>query len=381
MTTSIPRRAVTAVFLINGLTLSTYIVRAPSIKSTFRLSDAEFGATGLLFAVAALASMQLVGPLVARAGSRAVLRAMLVVMPVLLAAVAAAPGPWTFAAVATALGAAHGTTDAAMNANAVTVERLAGRPILNGCHAAWSVSAVVASLATALLSHAGVPLSAHLVVAAVVLLVAGLFVTPHLLPQVLEQGSATAARAPLTRPLIVLGLTGTALMVCEGAALGWGGIFLHETRGATLPVAAAAVTAYTAGQTAGRLAGDRLSLRVGAGPLFRSGAALAAAGFAVAVLCGHPYAAVAGFALAGLGTSVLIPLTFSAIGKLPGAATAALVSRFTTFTYAGILLGPALIGWAAQVAGLARTLAALVPMLVVIALLPRPATVPAGSAR
>jgi MFS family permease len=372
VTTSIPRRAVTGVFFVNGLTLSTYIVRAPSIKQTFHLTDAVFGLTGLLFALAALAAMQLVGPLVARIGSRAVLRLTFVVMPLLLAAVAVAPGRWTFAATAAALGAAHGTTDAAMNANAVTVERLAGRPILNGCHAAWSISAVVASLAAALLSHAGVPLSTHLVVAAGVLLVAGLLVTPHLLPasaEVVAASDAPTPRARWTRPLLALGLTGTALMVCEGAALGWGGIFLHETRGAALPLAAAAITAYTGGQTAGRLIGDRLTLRLGAGTLFRSGAALATAGFAVAVLSRHPYAAVAGFALAGLGMSVLIPLTFSAIGALPGAATAALVSRFTTFTYAGILLGPALIGWAAQVAGLAPTLAALIPMLAVLAVL------------
>jgi MFS family permease len=371
-----PRRAVTAVFFINGLTLSTYIVRAPSFKSELRLTDAGFGLVGMLFAVAALAAMQLVGPLVARAGSRAVLRATLTVMPLLLAAVAAAPSRWWFALTATALGAAHGTTDAAMNAHAVTVERLAGRPILSGCHAAWSVSAVVASLTAAALTHAGVALSVHLVVAASVLLVAGLLVTPHLLPASAEvaprEGPTPRARAPWSAPLLLLGLTGTALMVCEGAALGWGGIFLHDARGATLTVAATAVTAYTAGQTAGRLVGDRLTLRVGAQPLFRTGAALATAGFAAAVLTRHPYAAVAGFALAGLGTSVLLPLTFSAIGNLPGAATATLVSRFTTFTYAGILLGPALIGWTAQLAGLGPTLTALIPLLAAMAILPRP---------
>jgi hypothetical protein len=69
---------------------------------------------------------------------------------------------------------------------------------------------------------------------------------------------------------------------------------------------------------------------------------------------------------------VLIPLTFSAVGRLPGAPAATLVSRLTTFTYTGILLGPALIGWAADQFGLAATMTALIPLPLVVALVPRP---------
>jgi MFS family permease len=91
------------------------------------------------------------------------------------------------------------------------------------------------------------------------------------------------------------------------------------------------------------------------------------------VLSPRPGAAIVGFAVLGVGASVLLPLTFSAVGHAggsgPGAAT--FVSRFTTFTYAGILLGPALIGWIAQVVGLTLTLAALIPMLATVALLSR----------
>jgi MFS family permease len=379
------RWPVTAVFFLNGLTLSTYIVRAPSLKDAYHLTDGWFGLTGLLFALAALACMQFVGPLTARVGARAVLRVALAVMPLLLAGIAVAPGRWSFTALATLLGAVHGTTDAAMNTSAVAVERRAGRPVLNGCHAAWSVSAVVASLSTAALAHAGVSLAAHLVTAGALLLAAGLMLGPRL-PGTgraePETGDAagqdnSAGEAGLrngwSRALLVLGLTATVLMICEGAALGWGGIFLHEQRHATLSLAAAAITAYTGGQTLGRLVGDRLTSRWGGNTLFRCGATIAAGGFAAAVLTPHPVTAVAGFALAGLGSSVLIPLSFSAVGRLPGTPTATLVSRLTTFTYTGILLGPALIGWGADQIGLTATMTALIPLPLLIALVPRPA--------
>ncbi len=370
----------TAVFFLNGLTLSTYIVRLASLKSEHHLSDGQLGLIGMLFAVAALACMQGVGPLTARVGTRPVLRTSLVVMPVLLALVGLVHQPAVFALVITVLGAVHGTTDAAMNAHAVTIERRLARPILNGCHAAWSVSAVVASFTTAVLAHTGVTSRAHLVAAAAVLLVGGLLLGPLLEPDTPDRARPFASaprrsgwRGGWTRPVVALGLTGMALMVCEGAALGWSTIFLHDSRGASLGLAATAVTAYTAAQTAGRVIGDRLTLRYGAPVLFRTGGLIAALGLTTALLAAHPAAAIAGFAVAGLGASVLIPLAFSAAGQVnptsPGAAT--LISRFTTFTYAGILLGPAAIGWAAQLFGLTWTLSALIPVLFAVALLTR----------
>jgi len=146
---------------------------------------------------------------------------------------------------------------------------------------------------------------------------------------------------------------------------------LHDIRGASLSVAAGTVTAYTAGQTGGRLIGDRLAARYGRRRVFRAGALLAAAGLAIGVASPRPAAAVAGFLVVGLGNSVLLPLTFSAVGQTGGQRTATVVARFTTFTYAGVLLGPALISAAAELVGLVWTMAALVPMLCLISALTR----------
>jgi sugar phosphate permease len=352
----------------------------PSLKSAHHLTDGQLGAIGVLFAVAALATMQFVGPLVARVGNRAVLRGCLAVTPVLLAGVGLAGGAAGFAVAVTALGAAHGATDAAMNAHAVTIERQAGRPVLNGCHAAWSISAVVTSLAATVAAHAGVSVTVHFGVAAAVLVAGGLALGPFLLPTAPDRGTDQASAPPDPgRPrrragwggtIIALGLTGTVLMICEGAALGWSAIFLHESRGASLGLAAAAVTAYTAGQTGGRIVGDHLTARYRLAPVFRTGGVVAACGLALAVLAPSAPVAVIGFAVAGTGASVLIPLAFSAVGQADttGRGSAALISRFTTFTYAGILLGPALIGATAELVGLTMTLAALVPLLLAVAL-------------
>ncbi|MET8291864.1 MFS transporter [Streptomyces sp. NPDC005132] len=373
----------TGVFFLNGLTLSTYVVRLGSLKGKHHLSDGQLGLIGMAFAVAALACMQGVGPLTARVGTRPVLRTSLVVMPVLLALIGLVSGVVELVVVVTALGAVHGTTDAAMNTHAVVVERRLGRSMLNGCHAAWSVSAVVASLATAVLERAGVSFATHLAVAAAVLMAGGLLLGRLLVETGMRDCAPTSSpaqrwpgrrrRGGWSRQVVALGLTGTALMVCEGAALGWSAIFLHDSRGASLGLAATAVTAYTGAQAVGRVIGDRLALRYGAPALFRTGGLVAACGLAMALLSPNPVTAIGGFAVAGVGASVLIPLAYSAVGQAnaDGPEAATLISRFTTFTYAGTLCGPAAIGWAAEFAGLTWTLAALIPVLCAVALLSR----------
>jgi hypothetical protein len=329
--------------------------------------------------------MQFVGALVSRFGSRVVIRVALVLLPLLLIAIGLAGRLGGLVAASVAFGVVHGTVDVSMNAHAVAVERRLGRPVMNGCHAAWSISAAAAALIGTGVIAIGGSLLVHFVCVATAVLILGAFVGRGLLPATADQHRDTAAgseqaqparpnwRRGWSRAVILFGLAGTALMVCEGATLTWGGVFLHDGRGASLTVASFAITGFTACQTVGRIVGDRLAARLGAQRLFRAGGLVGAAGLVLAVLSPSPAAAVAGFAIVGIGGSFLIPLSFSAAGHAggtgPGAAT--FVARFSTFTYAGILVGPAAIGWVAELIGLAWTLALLVPMLVTVALLAR----------
>ena len=62
MELSKPRRAITSVFLLNGLALSSFLVRVPSLKAQNHLNNGQIGMIGLLFGLSAITSMQFVGP-------------------------------------------------------------------------------------------------------------------------------------------------------------------------------------------------------------------------------------------------------------------------------------------------------------------------------
>lgn len=373
------RWAVTAVFLVNALLLVTYIVRIPSLKLQHALSESQLGIVLTLFGVAAILTMQFVGGLVARFGSVHIIRLGLVLVPVMLAAIGISGDMLQLCASVTLMGVVYGMLDVAMNAHAVAVERIRSRPIMNGCHAAWTIGAVVSSLLGAGAIRAGVSSTVHLLSLAGVLLLAGLVVSLWLLPASADRlakpadGAKPARvgwRSGWTRPVLLLCLMGMTVMLCEAAVISWSGVYLHESRMASLTVATFGYMAFTLMQTAGRLVGDRLTMRFGIVGLLRVHTLVAAAGLLIVVIGQSPALGIIGFGVMGAGMSVLIPLIFSAVGHAggdgPGAAGG--VARATTFTYGGALLGPAIIGWFAQGFGLQWTFAGLIPIMVLVVL-------------
>ncbi|GAB3144153.1 MFS transporter [Microbispora hainanensis] len=375
------RAAVTAVFAVNGALIASLAVRTPSLKTDHDLTTGLLGLLTALVAVAALAATQVAGRLAARIGSAWVVRIAAVTLPLALLGVGLAGGPVHLAAAMLLVGAANGLLDTGMNAQAVMVERAAHRPIMNGCHAAWSIGSVAGSFTGGVAAQAGMSLTTHYlilgaVVTAVVLVVGrGLpaeeFSAEHPPARTDDGAGRRGWRAGWTRRVLLLGALGAAVLACEGAVITWSGVFLHEDLGASLGVASLGLVAFTASQTAGRLVGDRLSARHPARVLVRSGTALAAAGLTAVVVAPTPILAVAGFALAGLGLATPLPLIFSAAGHAGteegGTGATAAVARLTTMTYSAMLLAPALVGRVAQALGLTWTLALLVPLLVTVA--------------
>lgn len=370
------RWAVQAVFFVNGTLFSTFISRVPSLKLDHGLTDGTLGAILTLFGMAALLTMQFVGRLVARFGSARVIRLAVVVSPFVLAGIGLAGDAVQLGAAVLLMGMMHGTLDVAMNAHAVVVERESKRSIMSGCHAAWSISAVTASLVGAGFTRAGVSAAEHYLWVGAVLVVVGLAATVRLLPESADRVEESGGKARVgwrsgwTRQVCVFGAMGFTAMILEAMVISWSGVFLHDARGATLAAAALGFTAFSACQAAGRVVGDRLTERYGAPALFRVGGLVATIGLAIVVLIPSWVAGIAGFAILGLGGSVLLPLIFSAVGHAggEGAGAATSLSRFTTFTYAGGLIGPALIGWFAEATSLTWTLAGLLPLLLGVVL-------------
>lgn len=355
------RVAVATLFFVNGALTATWVSRIPALQAKHALTHGQLGLALLAMALGAVVSMPLAGAWIARRGSLEPTRWAALSFCLALVGIALAPGAMSFVAVLALTGMIHGALDVAMNAQAVEVERVAGRPIMSSFHALFSAGGLAGATSGAAFAATGAGPMLHFGSVAVLLAVAVGFVAPLLLPTALPapaSGASTSLRpAPL---LLALGLMAFCTMVGEGAMADWSALYLREIRQSSESVAAMGYAAFSIAMALGRWFGDGLIARIGPVRLARTGGSLATGGMLLALFVPGTWAALLGFAAVGLGLATLVPMIFSAAGRLPGYPPGVALSAVTTLGYLGFLLAPPIIGFVAQAIGLQGALGLLI---------------------
>lgn len=159
------RRAIGLTFVANGLGAPSFLARIPERQSALDMSDATLGLVLAGLAFGALLASGVAGRAVGAFGSRRVLLASGGTLAAVLWLAGVAPSPATLFAALVVLGAADAAMDISMNANGAGLERQAGRSLLHGLHAAWSVGALAAAGLAAAAAGVGLPLTVHLLLA------------------------------------------------------------------------------------------------------------------------------------------------------------------------------------------------------------------------
>ncbi len=91
-----------------------------------------------------------------------------------------------------------------------------------------------------------------------------------------------------------------------------------------------------------------------------------AGGLALAIFSVWLWSALLGFALVGIGLANIVPILFNAAGNQRTVASHFAIPAVTLCGYSGLLLGPALIGFSAQLTSLTTTLSAGIVMLLLV---------------
>jgi len=170
----------------------------------------------------------------------------------------------------------------------------------------------------------------------------------------------------MTLALLLMASLAVCSLLGEGAADGWSAVYLRDNLGASAGVAALAYAGFSVAMAFGRLSGDRLAARFGAGRLMRCCGLVAAVGLSAGLLSGGPVGAIAGFTIFGTGLSSTFPLLLSAAGNVYPTQPSYGIARVAGFGYVGMLGGPVLIGGLASAFGLRHAL--LVPVLLAVVL-------------
>ncbi|MEV0414363.1 MFS transporter [Streptomyces sp. NPDC050448] len=345
------RRGVVATFALVGVVNGVLAARLPGLAAKLGLDTGDVGLVILSWGVAATVTMQCMRWIVAAPGNRLLLRVGTLLVTVTVGLTALSPSFPLLLAAAAGFGVASGMAEAMMNAQGSLVERRAARPLMNGFHAGWSAGAVAGGLLAVLLSALDVPYTASVLGVAAVAFPFALAVGRTHLDEPVEAEESTPRRN-LPGIVYLIGAVAFLALLLEGLVADWSGLLLARDLHTTQAVAAIAYPVYELATFSGRLFGDRLRLRFGSRSLLAAAGTTTALGVLLVVSAPSAVRAIAGFALTGLAVCIVVPLCISLAGAVAPGRPDAAIAQVSAIGYAGLLVGPVLIGFVAEATSL-----------------------------
>ena len=363
--------AVAVLFLVNGAAVGSWVPHIPERAQALGLNEAQLGSVLLAAGIGALCAMPVSGSLLRRFGSRTVATVAGLCFPALLTIAILLPSVSLLICVLFLTGLNAAGMDVAMNAHAVLVEALLGRRTVSLFHAIFSVGCFAGAGIQSVLMARHVP--DHLLVPTfgAALLCLTLAVAPLLLRKQAEDAQHASIRLPaaeaapprtgwrgmlparLPQPLLLLlGVLCFSTMVTEGAMGDWSALYLRVVHRVASGTAGYGYTCFAGMMVLGRFSGDSIVARIGELRAIRFGGALSCLGILL-ILCLHPLPWVLlGFTLMGAGVANASPVLYRTAGTLPGFAPGEGLATAVGVGYAGLLVGPPLLGFLAHQLGL-----------------------------
>lgn len=352
-------------FLVVGFAAAAWACLVPLAKARAGLDEATLGMVLLSLGAGSILSMPIAGALSTRFGCRVVLVAasLLICLTLPLLAVVSSVTPLALALFL--FGVALGSADCVMNVQAVIVERASGQPLMSGFHGYYSLGGIVGAVGTSLSLSFGASALASTLATLVAIALALLAATPSLLPY---GNPAEGPSFAIPRGVVLfLGVLCFIVFLVEGSMMDWSAVFLIEQHDMPSSRSGFGFASFSLAMTVGRLTGDAIVARAGRPAVVAGGGLLAAAGIALATLVPSWQVALLGYALVGVGCSNIVPVLFTAVGRQTRMPQAVAIPAITTLGYAGILAGPAGIGFIAHHSSLSIAFLVVAALMLVVA--------------
>lgn len=266
-----------------------------------------------------------------------------------------------------------GTLDVSINVEGAAAERAAGRTLLPLMHAGWSAGAAIGASIGALCAATGIRPGTQFLLLAALVVVVGLVISrdiPPGTPEESEPEEHLSRRVRLRRwlsgwtdrRLLLIGLVLLGVEFGEGSANNWLSLAVKQDHGQSAAIAALFMTLFAVSEASTRAVAGPLVDRLGRVRMLRYTTALGVAGVAVFVLAHVIWLVAIGVVLWAVGVSMGFPLGMSAAAEGEDAATQ--VSVAASIGYQASLIGPPVIGFLAESAGLLSSLWLLAILLV-----------------
>ena len=353
------RLATRLAFFAAGFSMGCCAPFFPFVKENVSADKSQFGVLLLCLGIGAVIAMPITGILSAKRGSKPMVLLGGLSMVVLLPILVVVNSPIILALILFLFGAALGTLDVAMNVHGVEVEQIEKRSLMSNFHAQFSIGGLVgAALMTIFLSF-GMPLLLSSIIASSITFFAMILTIKRLL--IVNSVKQSKFMFP-KGVVLLLAIFAAIIFLVEGAVVDWGALLIIDLELTPIKSAGVGYILFSIAMVVARLLGDKIIDIIGEFKVLILGVITTIFGILTILLSTLPLFALCGFMLIGLGVANLVPIFFSVAGRQKIMPAEIAIASVTTTGYAGILLGPVLIGYVAEVTTLSIAFSLLIPL-------------------
>ncbi len=346
----IVRHATRTGFFIAGFGLAVWAPLVPYVRERIEMSDALFGMLLLCIGIGSLTWMPLSGLLIARQGIRPVILGCVATLVLALLGMALTESIWLLGIALFCFGGSLGVLDVVLNVQSLLVERELGRRMMSNFHGMFSLGSICGALVlTGLLTLGLSPASGTLLMIALIVIANFLVMGGYLARKAPAGGVAFVRPSGL---VLLVGALCFVVYLAEGAVLDWSALYLTGEKQLETSSGGLGYAAFALMVTVGRFAGGRVVNSLGTAPVVAFGGLLAAAGIGLTIITDHWVLALLGYGLCGLGCANVSPVLISSLSRQDAMPVHLAVTAATTVGFAGVLVGPAMIGLIAHYSSL-----------------------------
>ena len=349
------RIAVALIYFCMGLCFASWASRIPDIKTSLHLNDAMLGSILFALPVGQFLMMPFSGKLVTHFGSRRVILFALPLYTICLSNIGLVKAGWQLALALFFFGLAGNMCNISINTQGVSAERLYERPIMASFHGGWSLAGFTGALIGLLMINLKVAPYFHFLTVIMIVWVIVWINHPFLVKGKSGFNKDEPKRKFFSRPdkiLLQLGIIGFCSMASEGAMFDWSGVYFKDIVKAPSSLVILGYTSFMIMMATGRFVADYIITKIGRKKLLQICGVMISSGLFISVLFPYLISCTIAFMLVGLGVSSIVPTVYSAAGRHSRVPAGIALATVSSVSFLGFLMGPPLIGYISQMAGL-----------------------------
>lgn len=343
------RIALGALFFFVGICFASWAARIPDIQTKFRLSEGELGSLLLCLPIGSMLGLPIAGWSVHHYGSRIVILICSFGYALTLPLIGLAPSIWMIVPILGLFGLLGNIMNISLNTQALGLEDQLGKSILASFHGLWSMAGFTgAGLGAGMIFLQFSP-AAHYGLVTLLAIVIILASQKYILND--KREGTEASGLVLKKPdqlLLRVGLISFLGMMAEGCMFDWSGVYFKNIVEAEPALVSIGYVCFMGAMASGRFVTDKASNRFGKLLVLQVSGMLIFLGLVLAVVFPNLYSAAFGFLLVGFGVASIVPVAYGIAGRSNLYSPSVALAIVSTLSFFGFLIGPAVIGFIAE---------------------------------